>query len=500
MKKGNKIVCAALCSAFALGAVGCGGVGGNVPDTATDVQIYYWKAGEGVEYMQKIVDDYNKKQSEYTVTLDYDSNASTIIKTLDLGEDNTYDLYFTMLNTMQYNSEFLKLDDVLDSRADGESVTIRDKIYPSLLNGVKNSDGTSYFLPYGNAWCGIVYNTDIIDGIKYDVPRTTDELEYLVVDLTNDASLSKAGVKPWLFFNSSGGNGYWIYPMTGWQVQYDGRDYYNDTFMQLRAIDGSTPSKQVISERDGRYKALKVAEKIVTPATVHPECTNTNFTKVQTLFLQGQAVFNVNGGWLLNESSGTANVAIMKLPVISSIVEKLENSDMSDETLSEIVKQVDEGADSSSLCSAKDFERIKQARNVLYNNGAEHYAFVPAYSKAADGAKDFLKYYYSDEGIVTRMSYTQMPHAAKLTDESKFDKSSLSEWNKQLFSLTDTATAITGLVDKSEVFTNLGSDGYLGISYIMPFCAANPKDRKDSEKVWTSLINKINENWEDWSK
>ena len=82
--------------------------------------------------MKKIVDDFNAQQSTYKAILDSDQNASTIIRSLDLGNANPYDLYFTMLNTNQYNKQFIKLDDVLDSKADGENVTIREKYYDYL--------------------------------------------------------------------------------------------------------------------------------------------------------------------------------------------------------------------------------------------------------------------------------------------------------------------------------------------------------------------------------
>ena len=124
--------------------------------------------------MRKIVADFNAQQSTYKAILDSDQNATPIIKSLELGDSNPYDLYFTMLNTSQYNKQFIKLDDVLDSKADGENVTIREKYYDYLLNGVKNADGTTNFLTYGNGWCSIVYDAYVIDGVKYKVPNTTD--------------------------------------------------------------------------------------------------------------------------------------------------------------------------------------------------------------------------------------------------------------------------------------------------------------------------------------
>lgn len=494
MKK-SKVFSIALCSVLAFSAVSAAGCSKNDPDnTATNVQIYYWNSGLGKEWIDEIVQKYNAAQTKYTVTLDYDENATTIINTLSLGDSNNYDLYFCMLNNMQYKEDFIKLDSVLDSNAYGESVKVREKYYPYLLNGVTERDGTTTFLTYGNSWCGIVYNSDIIDGVKYSVPRTTSELEVLTAKLKND------GVTPWIFFNSNGGaNGYMNYVTTGWAAQYDGLDYYNNTFMQLNG-ETDAQKKQMLLDKDGRYEALKVCESILTPNTVHAEHSNTNFTKVQTVFLKGEAAMIPNGGWLLNEMSGTANVSMMKLPVISSITDKLENTEMDDQTLAQIVDEVDEGKTSSALCSQKDFDRIKEARNLLCNNGADQFVFVPKYSNAIDGAKDFLSYVYSDEGIVSFMKHTSSPAAAKLTDKSKFDVSSISAWGQRQFQLTEELTAITSLINKSSIFTDTGLDGFLGLDYSLPLCSNNPAQRKNVDQLWEQLVNKVNENWEDWNR
>ena len=198
IKKAITLLAALIMSVSAFAA--CGGGGGNSTgntDSANqgnpnEVQIYYWNSGYKLEFMKKIVADFNASQSSYTAKLDSDQNASTIIRSLDLGQANTYDLYFTMLNTNQYNKRFIKLDDVLDSKADGENVTIREKYYDYLLNGVKNTDGTTNFLTYGNGWCSIVYDADVIDGVKYKVPNTTGELETLVTALEGDDKKSVA--------------------------------------------------------------------------------------------------------------------------------------------------------------------------------------------------------------------------------------------------------------------------------------------------------------------
>lgn len=499
MKKITKIATALLAiSMGVLPAASCGNP--DVANSSTDVQIYLWKSGYGAEFMTEIVNSFNAKQDKYKVTLDYDESADTIIKTLSLGSSNTYDLYFTMLNTNQYNKEFENLDDVLDYTVSGESKSIREKYYDYLLNGVKNADGTTNFLTYGNGWCGFVYNADIIDGVKYTLPNTTNEFDELITEIKGDKFLN--GVKaPIIFYNNDDNNGYLNYATYVWEAQYDGLDYYYNTTLALKAADGTTPSKDVFTEKDGRYKALKVLESIITPTTVHDAHTNKNFTDVQTLFLDGEAVFMVNGSWLMNESTGTkTNFGMMKMPVISSIVEKLEDSAMDDATLSAIISEVDEGKTSSDLCSQNDFNRIKEARNLLYNNASEQYVFVPNYSVAKDGSKEFLKYFYSDEGLAKFMSVTGLPNSARLSDESKFDASALDAWHKQQFDLAKEVNAVTNTITKSKLFINSNTNQFASVAYAQSLCASNSKDKLTADGIWNKIVAKINENWADWSK
>ena len=513
MKTVTKLATGALAMLMAFGAVGCGGdKGGNGGDNSqaagkTTVQMYYWKSGLGIEFMEKIVADFNAQSTEYFIDMDHDSSATTIMATLGLGKSNKYDLYFTMLNSMQYKPDFIKLDEVLDSTPTGETKTIREKYNPALLNGVKDADGTTNFLTYGNGWCGLVYNADIIDGVKYKLPVTTDELNYLTMDLTGDTSLG-AKTKPWIFFSSSGGGAYWSYPMTAWQVQYDGVDYYNNNMLQLKDEAGNSPSKEVLLKKDGRYEALKVASQIITPTSVHPESTNTNHTKVQTLFMNGEAVFMPNGSWLLNESGGTednVDVQMMKIPVISSIINVLPDKSVADDAeLSALVKAIDAGetalrSDNFTYeVTQADFDRVKEARNVMYNNGSEQYVFIPEYSNAKEGAKEFLKYFYSDDALATYMQYTGSTNSANLTDKSKFDISTLTPWGQQQAKFADELTAITGKLDKASVFMNTGLDSFMGLSYPGPLSAQNAKDRKTVDQLWDMLTKTVNENWEDW--
>ena len=474
----------------------------KAPNTATDIQIYLWESGYGTEFMKEIVAGFNAKQDVYKATLETEQDASVIINTLSLGTSNTYDLYFTMLNTNQYNKDFIALDSVLDYTAEGESKSIREKYYDYALNGVKNADGTTNFLTYGNGWCGIVYNKDVIDGGNYTLPRTSKELADLTATIANDITDKKfPGVKaPWLFYNDKYNNGYLDYLTFVWEAQYDGLDYYYNTLLALKDEKGVTPSKEVFLREDGRLKALTALEGVIAPETVHDAHTDTIFTNVQTLYLNGEAVFMVNGSWLMNESTGSkTNFGMMKTPVISSIVEKLEDTSMSDRTLSAIVKEIDDGATSSDKCSQADFDRIKSARNLLYNNTSEQYVFIPEYSNAKEGSIEFLKYFYSDEGLLKFMNATGLANSAKLDDESKFDVNKLDDWHKIQVNFANNLTALTDAKNKSSVFLNSSINQFAGVTYGQDLCNQNKNDRKSAEQLWKAIQTTINNSWKDWS-
>lgn len=478
----------------ALPLFGCA-KGGNQGDPHT-IQIFAWDSGLGTEWLKEIVTDFNDSQTEYRAVLETNNSVSTITKTLGLGATgNPYDLYFCYLGSFEHYDDFLSLDDVYDSKADEkENMTIKEKLYDGFYDAAEDENGNHKFMYYGNSATGIVYNRSMIK--DEEVPVTTDELEALVTNL------SAEGKTPWLFFNepSGGSNGYWNYVSDAWATQYDGLDYHYNKLMMLEDDDGVSPSKAAFEKKDGRYQALKVMEKVLTPSTVHKQCTNTNFTTVQTLFLNGEAAMSINGAWLLNENKSSADVSMMKTPVISSIVETLEDKDMDDETLAKIVREVDEGKSESNLCSAKDFARIQEARGVIVNNAAEQYIFAPSYSNAIEGTKAFLRFYSRDEEILRYINTLHLPATSHLTDDSKIDMSSYPVWNQQAFAIANAGEPVLLPVRRSPVFRQYSMNIMNNVVTSQSFIASNPKDRRNADQVWDTFITSVEEHWKDWTE
>lgn len=492
LKKAISMILAALTvTSTAVSLAACGSSGGGGSNSSTDVEIYMWKSGLGDGYIKEAVKAFNKVQDKYNVTVESDSNSTTIMSSLDLGKSNTYDLYFTILNTTQYNKNFVELSDLLDSNAYGEEVTIRSKYNSAVLNGVKEADGTYKTLTYGGGFYGIVYNTAMIAENK--LPRTTDELNVLTAELAGEDK------KAWILFNEASGNGYWNNMLYTWAAQYDGLDYYNNNLLQLKDEAGNSPSKEVLIKKDGRYKALKVFEQLLTPSTVHGLSTSTNFTNVQNTFMNGGAAMMVNGSWLINESQGSANVMMMKNPVISSIVEKLEyrydGDYMEDTMLAEIVTAIDNGETSFEGVSENDFNRIKTARCTMFNNACEQYVFIPSYSPAVEGAKEFLKFFYSDEGMKIYIEQTGLTPTLKFTDSTKFDPSTLSAWNYKQYEFANSMIYLTDLKSKSSVFTSTTLNQIGSLTYGQALINTSTNDRKNAEQLWTMMVDRVEELW-----
>ena len=240
-------------------------------------------------------------------------------------------------------------------------------------------------------------------------------------------------------------------------------------------------------------------EEVITPDTTHPQCTNTVFTTVQNLYLQGSAALTINGSWLLNENSSSANVSLMKTPVISSIVNKLQDTSMGDDTLAAIVDEIDAGATSSAKCSESDFARIKEARNLIYNNSAEQYIFAPNYSNALEGSKEFLKYFFKDSSTLTYMDTLHLPSNVMLDNESLYDGASDSSWAKKCFDIAKTENLMTR-ASRSAVLRDYGVNPICGVQTAQSFLASNPADRKNADQVWDIFLATVDEGWEGWTR
>lgn len=496
-------------------SVGCSAVK-KFPQTANDITVKFWDSGVGSEFLKKTVEQFQIKYPEYRVWTDISSNRKDIVNDFGQGEEiDGVDVWMFPVDSI--SSKTLAayaepLNDILGKTYGDESKTIGEKYEPAVLEALQWPDGNYYSLSYSGGWYGIVYNETIIDGENYRLPRTTQELEELTIELAADPALKN--MRPYIHYAEGG---YWNFVYNVWQAQYDGMDYYTNTFMPLDGGESDpAPSKNVLTKQDGRYQAIQALERILKPAYVYSGSNSLAFTDAQTLFIKDRAVMMVNGSWMLNEmqsvEGATTSFKIMKNPVISAIIDKCptitgENGGTADEELCALIDAVDAASSSAAVpltgngysVSLEDAARVYEARNIMSNNFDAHGIIIPTYSSAKEGAKLFIEYFYSDENLKNYWDTTQLPLPVTYSNGEGPDMTGWTEWSIQQQEYAKTAIPMY-LIQRtaSPVFTAGGADPYADVNIVSKFTSENANDRLTAAEAWDSIISIFNKNWENY--
>lgn len=489
---------------------GCGkSTGKKGSNATTDIEISYWNSGLGSDWLNNVIKGFNEKHPEYNVYYSASANSNAVTSSLGVDGD-TVDIYMGIKN---YDTSLLEpMDDVLNDTAEGDSKTLMEKFDPAYLALEKAADGHYYELTFGGGIVGLVYNKSMFkDAELTQLPRTTNELT-TVCD-----KLKKKELTPLCHYAPSG---YWEFMDEVFFAQYDGMDYYINNFYACKDENGNSPSKEVLTKKDGRYEAIKAYEKFITPEYVLQGSNSQDHVTMQTQFLNGKAAMMVTGSWVANEMKsvgGLENFEMMKTPVLSAITDKLD-SVKTEGGLRDLITAIDsvtdgekklsdyaDGANYSvggKSISAADWKYVSAARNMVPANYAGECAYIPVSSNAKEGAKNFLKYLYSDEGykIYTDTLHLTMP----LTLSS--GELDISEWNSfeinQYDLLKKAEYNVTNyIMSKNRIFVDGGADAFANTEYINLFCTTNTADRITADKAWEKIITTINDNYEStWLK
>lgn len=491
--------------AVALSILPFGACNTGAKNSEKDIQISFWDSGFGKGWMEEIVEDFSASYPEYNVIFESTVEQASAYSNMNLDSNDTTDIYFAAVVTSDYEDNYSSMEDILDYTHPNESKSIREKYNQTYLDGLKRSDGSIHQLSFNAGLCGLYYNANILNGTAYQLPNTTDELQSLIDDLSNDISSSKQGdalygKTPLIHFQDLE-NGYYNYLYNTWQAQYAGVDYYNNNFWTLTDEEGNYPSKSVLLNKDdGRYQALEVLTNIVTPKTVYSQSNVVDFTTAQTRFAAGQSVMMPNGSWLAYETKGHTEVDIrmMKTPVISSIVSQCD-SIVDDSMLSAVIGAIDAGELSYEDVTESDFKRIKDARMLEFSTGTQVYVIIPTYSNAAEGAKEFVKHFFSDKSTRTYATHVQGATTVNLS-EGELDTSAWDGFSKNIYDIYQKAQTIVVPVAQSEIFRSGGCTGhaknYAKTSFIQHI--SNPGAQKTLNQVWSEVEKSVADNWDTW--
>lgn len=400
--------------------VGCGGKQGSEGPGQTggglsgELSICIFNGGYGTEWLEQMAESYQ------TINKGAKINIETTVTPLDtrtLVESGKSNHDIVMLNVDFFNvaakNKLVSLNDVYDAVPDGEDKTIAEKVGENVVNYFKQDDNI-YQMSWVGGRTGLCYNETVLDEAfgagNWEVPATTDELIKLC-----DALKAKG----YYSFSFCAEEDYWDYCLFGWAAQYMGYEDYFDYFTGTYKNEAGEKVTADISKSDqflsatekGKLEALTLLEKLTKESNgySHPDSDVMNFMEAQQAFLswgfdgdETKVAMTPNGDWLENEteymlSQKPQKIKMMKLPVISSIIDECETI-KDDATLQKVIDFVDgkEGTAPSGVSEA-DVERIREARMTYHSLSLSQSMVIPSSSDNVELAKDFMVYMCSEQ-------------------------------------------------------------------------------------------------------
>ena len=438
-KKMKKMISATLALLMTGSMVACGG--GENPDDdiilgegQTLIEISAFNGGYGLDWLDAITAEYHKLNPD--VFFKYNKTEvkrGDQITALQSGSADK-DIYITSLNIHQQMYNNLGIVDITDVYTD-----IENNLIPSVRAWYEHNE-KQYAIPWGTAVLGVLYHKNFFAQNNIQVPRTTNEL--LSAANTITTMRTNGGTSSYAFSYSDNDNEcYWDYLFNAWMAQYEGTTNY-EKYWDCKLKDGTQYSSEIVSEYQGVLRTLEVYEELLKPSNGynHRLAKDDDFTQAQFRFLDGQAQMMFNGDWIVQEMEKSGNyekeetedVAFMKTPIISSIVETMpmwkeannvqytiDPADNSgdvvaldaakkakyEKALVAIIDYVDgvtatKPTDVEGITiSEADITRIQEARRITPTMSDSHTIVIPSSSDSIDIAKDFIKFIYSDKGI-----------------------------------------------------------------------------------------------------
>lgn len=505
MKRVMALTIAGMMAATCLAGCGKGANGKTGGTSTTDVEIAYWNSGLGTDWLDQMIEGFKEVHPEYNVYYTATADASAIGSALGMEDVDTVDIY---LGLTSQKSQYLEpLDEILDTTIEGENKSIREKFNQGYLDLMIEEDGKTYNLTYGGGVISFVYNKKMFEeaGIT-QLPRTTDEMT-VVCD-----NLKKKDMVPLCHFI---GGGYYEFTNEAFYMQYEGSDYYLNNFYGCTDANGTSPSKAAFTNQDGRYEVLKAYEKFITPDNVLQGSNSGSHVNMQTMFVNEKCAMMVSGSWMSNEMKGNGNLEdfdMMRLPIISSITEKLDTVKKESE-LRKVISAIDTVLDGEKTAddykagedyqidgiavSAADWNYLNRARTTLAMNYSGESAYIPKYSNAKEGAKEFLKYLYSDEGYTKYAEGSHFVLPLSLS-EGELDMSAWSGFEKTQYKylLEGTQYASYYNMSKHAIFSEGGASIFANVDFINHFCTKNETDRYSADEAWNKVVTEVENNYE----
>ncbi len=421
---------------------GCGGGNSNVEETQPDGSVAqsktaivsYNSSGFGHSWLEKAKEVFEEMYAEEGYKLDLKislSNESNAALEIGLGPDkNDVDLYIgagnletlldasnktmrgegavlTDLTDLVWNQPAIGADKVEEEKTIAERYLLDEEFLP-YDGALEEFHGGIYALPTSIASCGVFANPAVLEqyGVTADnLPRTTDEFNALCAKIAETSAETGVYAYSWPGANAAG---YITYLFFEYFAQYSGKDAFMNFCKTMPESGDIMNDGWTVYEDEGIYQGFKAMEPIMKKEFSPAGSVSMTHMEAQHEFLVGNAAFNFNGDWLLNEMEEeyydeASQCLMLNTPVLSVIGTECG---ITDEQLSEAVKMIDEGKTNEEVIAAVSglddagAQRIRDARNI-YGCGEATVrggCAIPAYANGKDVAVAFLRFLFSEDG------------------------------------------------------------------------------------------------------
>ncbi len=497
---------------------------GGCSNPADSLQISTLNAGYGSEWLHDLVSAYKAKHPDVKIEVNdsyYGSLDKNFLAELTSGETDT-DIYFARDAMHQYmikgqNAGGTYYECILEDMTDWyqadnpyDDQTVAQKLRRDIYDAItvtKNGQNKQYTVPWITNVLGIIYNKQVVG--SRTLPNTTDEL------IAFCRELKSAGITP---FVDSFLTTFFDYLNEQWVTQYEGIETMNK-FWDGYAPNGDRYTADVLTY-DGILETYEVYYDILCADNgfIHSDSNDLDFTSAQNYILDSQykVAMMSNGDWIQREMENNytpdeIHVEFMKLPIISSIVNKLEYRNagavMSDAVLSQIIAAIDNGAttkeevaDIANISDA-DMNKLLEARGIVTGYSHGHIGYIPVYSDKKDLAKDFLHFMVSDEGlkIITKATKgSTSPYDFDYLGDAE-TSAVMNDFSKNAYNLYKNSKYIPFENGRNPLYSLGGvtlSYNWTGISYLQAFTANNTSaNYKTPEQFFLYRYNNYASQW-----
>jgi len=525
MKKLNRAIAIMLSLLALLPTTACGG--GATPEDPNKgdknrtktLSVSIFNGGYGMGWLYELKRGYEDihKDVYIDVTPSYsDQNARTELKS-GVSQIDLYflkDHYYSYVDNgdirvgkTTYESYYADLSDVVNGPAYGETETIKSKFLDGKMEWLTSSKGKIHALPWGSGALGMIVNTDILTENGWEVPVTTDEMFEVFENIKNANLKNDQNKTIYATTFCTSDDSMIRQAQQSWFAQYNGTEGW-DNFWNGIDENGEQYQPSLLAN-NGLLYSLQVSEKYLSPSNgyLHEFALTDDFVTTEFRLFNKECVFLPYGDWVVNECATNfteeelKDVRFVKFPLVSGIVDRLDDSDMTDETLAAIVREIDNGATSSTLCSASDFAIIKDARSINLDISNIHLAVIPCYSDDIDLAKDFLRYVYSDIGFET---FARNSRGNIMPVKYNYEGTSvtLNNYSKSAWQVLQTSTNLNNYNSKHPLFRINGLSVLNGEWNNWPayFYSTTSTDRKTAREVYEGNILYASTRWDDFIK